>query len=93
MTMLKYQPVSDIQADNNGFLADGVRGIKCIAAGSETIVAEHLNTRQKLLLAQLKDNINTPDEYLGTVELYENGAMNVFHKRDRLVIGYWAYRP
>jgi len=92
MATTTYQKTSDNQFANRAFLNEGVRGVKCLAAGISKVVWEHLSEDHKATLSEWRMGVSD-GEYIGTIEVYENGAMNAFRKSGGLVIGYWAYRP
>ena len=63
---------------NGGILRDGVVGVNCLYAGD--LFSAPLDV-------ELKRTLNSrccPDEHVGSVEVYENGAVNAFLRRDGL---------
>ena len=79
--VINFKAVSDDQAENRDFLRQGVVGTKVFHAeryGDEILlkVTEDVFNALQIINARCFD-----DEKLGTVELYENGAFNVFLKQ------------
>lgn len=82
------------QARNRAFLRAGVEGVQCLYAGPADKAP--LTREQSYAVVSVISNRLFPDEALGTVEVYANGALNVFGRTGSglgtRVFGAWAVR-
>jgi len=91
--MFIFHEVSPRQADNRAALAEGVKGVRCKAAASAAEVLPLIEQDQLEALAHMDNTLMKMENIgMGTIEVYENGALNVYIKRDRQVVGYMLYR-
>lgn len=82
----------EAQEENRRNLAVGVKGLKCVYVG--------LSIEYKLFSDEQKQALNTilgrlcHDEYVSSVEIYENGSINVYgrQKGKSTWFGFWAVR-
>ena len=91
-----FHQVKRNPAENRAILSEGVQGVRCISASSlvETSNAGFLTTRQLDAIQQIEGVLGNDSElYIGTVEVYDNGAMNLFVKARGNVVGYVTWRP
>jgi hypothetical protein len=93
---LMFRPVRDKQADNRSALAEGVKGIKCTHVGSYSdLLEEGALTLSQIQTLDSVGNVlsRSVGVEMGTIEVYENGAMNVYLKEEGRVTQYVIYRP
>ena len=77
--------------DNMNFLREGVVGVKCTFAGclSDALVSGLPGTESVLMTMNCRC---CPDEYIGTVELYANGAINAYLKQRNVPVAIGIFR-
>lgn len=88
--MITRYDVTTSQYENNAALAKGTKGSKCIFAGRLWELPA-VEPDQVEALMMISHGLS-PWETMGTIEVYENGAMNIFLRKDFVVFGYALYR-
>lgn len=76
---------------NIAFLAEGVKGVTVIFAGcfSDALLSSLPGGETALMTIQRRC---CPDEYIGSVELYANGAINAYLRRTGLLVPTGMFR-
>lgn len=89
---LGFRPVSRSQKENNDFLRDGVVGVSVTQAGFKNEL--RLTAVQEQAMQSILDIATRANLFIGTIEVYENGALNVFlkNKVTAEVEGYARFR-
>lgn len=93
---VSFREVSSNPRHNVATLAEGVKGVVCTSAVSmvDTINSNMLSTEQLNCVQKAEEILaRVPGAYIGTIELYENAAMNLYIKDRGKVIGYVLVRP
>lgn len=88
---IEYYDISQEQAVNRANLAAGVKGIQCTHAGA--LSEWNTATPEQVAAVQTIRTRLNPDEEFGSIEVYANGAINIFGKLAGQVFGFWTYRP